>query len=171
MGLSVLHEREKIPKNTLPRTLQQSLSSRKHTIINDIQSIRELKKSSTQHRCSVKFLKRLSTTALRLPNKLISKNSCSLPIQSNDHSDTIPSWLSAREDFKQNCIKLQERAVSDLYQVAKIPYPQRTSEESEVLYLWIRQTEFFKSVPQGIVRELCNALSAEHFFPYERSNF
>ena len=65
-------------------------------------------------------------------------------------------------------MRIQERVISDLFQVAKTPYSQRTPEESEALYLWIRQTEFFKSIPQGIVRELCNALSGQHFFPYER---
>lgn len=173
MKLSPQYERKTTKKVTLPPPVAHNFqTSRKHTIVNDtnqIQLLRQFKKSSTNHRNSIKALRRISTSAAHL--KINSQpNPINLfSIRTIDHSDTIPSWLSAREDFQQNCIRIQQSVVSDLFKVAKSHWTQRSDDETEALYMWVRQTEFFKALPQGVIRELCNVITAEHYFPYTKS--
>lgn len=173
MKLSPVFERKQTKKVTLPSpTLQNFQTSRKHTIINDkneIQLLHQFKKSSTHYRNSIKSLRRVSTSAAHLKNNTQQNPINLFSVGLLEHSDTIPSWLSAREDFQQNCIRIQQSIVSDLFKVAKTHWTQRSAEEADALYLWVRQTEFFKTLPQGIVRELCNVITAEHYFPYSRS--
>lgn len=156
--------RSKNPKNTLPAVFERNAKTRFTVLINPNQLKDDLRGSSDRSDPN-KYLRRLSTTALKFKGKSLTKalTDKSDSPEKPELSDIIPSWLSAREDFRQNCQQLLQSSTFDLSKIAKKSAVFRTAEESEAFCAWVSKSEFFKTLPQSIVRDLCSNLYLETF--------
>jgi hypothetical protein len=165
MVLSTNNIRSKFPKNTLPAVFESRSNHPRFTVLVNPSHLQADQGKLTERSDPSKYLRRLSTTAIRSKGKSLPKPpSDQLNTQETpETSDIIPSWLSAREDFRQNCQQLLQSSTFDLTKIAKKSAVFRSPEESEAFSSWVAKSEFFKTLPQSIVRDLCNNLYCEQF--------
>jgi hypothetical protein len=94
-----------------------------------------------------------------------------LPIFPEGHEKIFPEWLTAREDFQKKYSEIMVKETSDLAQIASKYLTIRTDDEKRALYKWVSNADFFRSLPQMIVRDLADNLHCLQLKKGEISNF
>ena len=87
----------------------------------------------------------------------------------DDLADILPNWLITREDFKVKYNQMIKLEFFDISEVVLRPLLQRTHDERNALYNWVSSTEFFKTIPSTIVRELCDCLQCIKYSQNDKS--
>jgi CRP-like cAMP-binding protein len=103
--------------------------------------------------------------------KSIIRNKNESNIDFKDLNDIIPEWLTSRPDFQRSYQKMKQNESADLEKIVLTAVSQRTEDEKEAIFVWLRSINFFKNMPKIIIKEISERLTLAKHQANEVSNF
>lgn len=115
-----------------------------------------------------------SHTHCRSNTTIQSKSSLSKAKIQNSSFDSLteilPEWLIMREDFQKKYKQMKKLEFVDISSIVSIPSASRSDDEKVALYQWMSSIKFFKTLPQAVIRDLCDCLQCVKYKENETSN-